>query len=346
MTDLFDPDSYYFDLPEFQIAQNPVEPRDRSRLLVVTRQNDLFMDRRFFDLPEWLRPGDLLVLNNTKVLPARLRGVKKKGTTEVEILLLKPYDSQWCRWESLVRPGRRLPPGTIVSLAEGQEVLIGQVKGEGTREISFLGERKARDYIETYGEMPLPPYIHGNKAPGDRYQTVYAVEEGSAAAPTAGLHFTRSLLEKIEAKGVQQAHVTLHVGLGTFRPVKEKDIRLHPMHEEWCDLPESTVNAIERTHRSKGRVIAVGTTVVRTLESASDARGTLSPGVRHTRLFIYPGYRFRTVDAMVTNFHLPRSTLLMLVSAFLGHEKTMASYRHAVATGYRFFSFGDAMLIL
>ena len=347
MVNFYDPDSYHFELPPSQIAQNPVEPRDHSRLLVADRKGSPLEDHLFCDLPDLLRPGDLLVLNDTKVIRARLRGSKKRGGAAIELLLLKPLDGAWRDWEALVRPGRRLPPGTIVVLPEGVELLVGAGREEGTREIRFVDPAPGsiRNYLDRHGEIPLPPYIRDSRAPDERYQTVYALEEGSAAAPTAGLHFTRSLLERIESGGVERAYVTLHVGLGTFRPVKEKDIRLHPMHEELCILSSETVGAVERTRKRGGRVIAVGTTVVRTLESSVDEKGILSPGVRNTRLFIYPGYPFHVIDGLITNFHLPKSTLLMLVAAFLGYERTFEAYERAVREGYRFFSFGDAMAI-
>jgi S-adenosylmethionine:tRNA ribosyltransferase-isomerase len=341
----FDPESYAYELPERQIAQNPIEPRDHSRLLIARREKEDLWDGHFYDLPQWIKEGDLLVVNDTKVIPARLRGRKKTGTAEVEILLLHPLDLGWKRWEALVRPGRRLKEGAVVLLPAGQEAGIGPARGEGAREVVFSADLDVRGYIDRYGEVPLPPYIHSSQAPRDRYQTVYACQEGSAAAPTAGLHFTPSLLALLQARGVEVARVTLHVGPGTFRPVKERDIRLHAMHEEWCELPAETVEAIRCTRQKGGRVIAVGTTVVRTLESFADPKGFLTEGVTQTRLFIYPGYRFRIVDALITNFHLPRSTLLMLVSAFLGYDKTMTAYRHAIESGYRFFSFGDAMAI-
>lgn len=343
---MFDVTTYNYALPERLIAQNPAEPRDASRLLVVKREDKSVNHRIFRDLPDLLRPGDLLILNDTKVIQARLRGVKVPGGARVEILLLKPLSDDWRNWECLVRPGRKLQPGHEVQLADGEVLRIGDRLSEGLRKVTFTGDREVRSILNDLGEMPLPPYIKATDAAPERYQTVYAKNEGSSAAPTAGLHFTDSLFNRLEQKGVERAWVTLHVGLGTFRPVKVQDIREHPMHEEVCFVPEETVEAIRRTRGRGGRVIAVGTTVVRTLESMAGGERLPRTGYENTRLFIYPGYTFRVIDAMVTNFHLPQSTLLMLVSAFAGYGLTMAAYREAVKEEYRFFSFGDAMLIL
>lgn len=344
--DLFDVSAYDYDLPQRLIAQNPVEPRDASRLLLVERAEERVSHHIFRDLPDFLQPGDLLVLNDTKVIQARLRGTKVSGGARVEVLLLKPLSDDWRNWEGLVRPGRKLQPGQEVCLANGQVLLIEERLPEGLRKITFQGNRDVRSILSEVGEMPLPPYIKETDAPPERYQTVYARNEGSSAAPTAGLHFTESLFDSLEKKGIERAWVTLHVGLGTFRPVKVQDIREHPMHEELCLVPEETVEAIRRTRERGGRVIAVGTTVVRTLESRAGQEGLPRVGYGNTRLFIFPGYSFKIVDAMVTNFHLPQSTLLMLVSGFAGYELTMRAYRQAVDEDYRFFSFGDAMLIL
>lgn len=344
--DLFDVKAYDYALPERLIAQNPAEPRDASRLLLVERDVERVSHRIFRDLPDLIRPGDLLILNDTKVIQARLRGTKVSGGARVEVLLLKPLSEDWRNWEGLVRPGRKLQPGQTVQLADGEILLIGERLPEGLRKITFLGDRDVRSILKELGEMPLPPYIKETDAPPERYQTVYARKEGSSAAPTAGLHFTESLFERLEKNGVERAWVTLHVGLGTFRPVKVQDIREHPMHEELCLVPEETVEAIRRTRERGGRVIAVGTTVVRTLESRAGEGGVPRAGYQNTRLFIYPGYSFKVIDAMITNFHLPQSTLLMLVSAFAGYDLTMDAYRQAVDEEYRFFSFGDAMLIL
>ncbi|HOU31858.1 MAG TPA: tRNA preQ1(34) S-adenosylmethionine ribosyltransferase-isomerase QueA [Synergistaceae bacterium] len=331
-------------MPEELIAQNPAEPRDASRLLVVPREGGELGHRRFSDLPTLLCPGDLLVLNDTRVWHARLLGAKPSGA-RVELLLLRPLDAEETLWEALVRPGRRLNPGAEVIIPGGRGV-VGERRGEGLREVRFeLTSGTVREVLAAEGRVPLPPYIRSTEAPPGRYQTVYARQEGSAAAPTAGLHFTEGLLERLEERGVEISFVTLHVGLGTFRPVESDDVRRHVMHEERCFLPEGTADAVARARARGGRVVAVGTTVVRTLETFASDDGTLRPGTADTGLFITPGFRFRAVDALVTNFHLPRSTLLMLVSAFAGYDRVMGAYRKAVEDRYRFFSFGDAMFI-
>ncbi len=344
--DLFDVDAYEYFLPEDQIAQNPADPRDASRLLVLKRFGTGFAHHVFRELPELLNPGDLLVLNNTRVIQARLRGTKVSGGARVEVLLLKPLSSDWQVWEGLVRPGRKLQPGQDVLLSGNLTLTVGERLADGLRKITFQSGCDVRQVLNEHGEMPLPPYIRQTEAPAERYQTVYAKEEGSAAAPTAGLHFTEGLFHSLRSRSISCASVTLHVGLGTFRPVKTQDIRTHPMHEEVCFVPEETVRAIHETRQLGGRVVAVGTTVVRTLESMAGKERLPKAGSRSTRLFIYPGYEFQVVDAMITNFHLPRSTLLMLVSAFAGYENTMEAYREAVRRHYRFFSFGDAMLVM
>lgn len=342
---LFATAAYDYELPEELIAQNPVEPRDASRLLVLPRREGGLTHRRFADLPELLRSGDLLVLNDTRVWHARLWGVKISGSARVELLLLRPLDPQETLWEAMVRPGRRLPPGTEVALPGGRAV-VGARREDGIREIRFvLPKRTVRDLLAAEGEVPLPPYIHATQAPPERYQTVYARQEGSTAAPTAGLHFTQELFGRLAAKGVSTAFVTLHVGIGTFRPVESDDVRRHVMHEERCALPEQTAMAVARTRECGGRVVAVGTTVVRTLESFGQRDGNVRSGETDTRLFITPGFRFQVVDALVTNFHLPRSTLLMLVSAFADYDRVRWAYQRAVEERYRFFSFGDAMFI-
>jgi len=342
--ELFATASYDYDLPEELIAQNPAEPRDASRLLVVPREGGELGHRRFSDLPTLLCPGDLLVLNDTRVWHARLLGAKPSGA-RVELLLLRPLDAEETLWEALVRPGRRLNPGAEVIIPGGRGV-VGERRGEGLREVRFeLTSGTVREVLAAEGRVPLPPYIRSTEAPPGRYQTVYARQEGSAAAPTAGLHFTEGLLERLEERGVEISFVTLHVGLGTFRPVESDDVRRHVMHEERCFLPEGTADAVARARARGGRVVAVGTTVVRTLETFASDDGTLRPGTADTGLFITPGFRFRAVDALVTNFHLPRSTLLMLVSAFAGYDRVMGAYRKAVEDRYRFFSFGDAMFI-
>lgn len=332
-----------FDLPEELIAQTPLQRRDGSRLLVLDKETGECSHRHFYDLPSMLREGDCLVLNDSRVLPARLIGTRSSGGS-VELVLLRDLGEG--RWECLSRPGRKTRPGTELSFGEGEltaEVL--EVAEGGNRIVRFRYEGIFLEVLERLGKMPLPPYIKEELQDAERYQTVYSRELGSAAAPTAGLHFTRELLDDIAAKGVKLCYVTLHVGLGTFRPVKEDEIEDHRMHSEFCIIPPETALAVNETKRAGGRVIAVGTTSCRTLESFSDADGTLKPGSGWTDIFIYPGYRFRCVDALVTNFHLPESTLIMLVSALAGRERILNAYRIAVENKYRFFSFGDAMFI-
>jgi S-adenosylmethionine:tRNA ribosyltransferase-isomerase len=343
----YDIEAYDYNLPRELIAQNPAEPRDASKLMVLDRGSGRIEHSIFEKIPLFLSFGDLLVLNDTRVLHARLQGTKKGGQAEAEILLLKPLDSIEREWEALVRPGRRLKPGSLVVLADGTEALIEGALGEGTRKVIFPEDCDVRELMERTGHVPLPPYITKTEAPPGRYQTVYAEKPGSAAAPTAGLHFTDKVFVDLGKQGIETAFLTLHVGLGTFRPVKDKDIRNHKMHEEYCCLSEETANRINETRKRGNRVVAVGTTVVRALESlASDTSGNVRHGSLWTQAYIYPGYTFKVVDAMVTNFHLPKSTLLMLVSAFAGRERILKSYDEAIRKGYRFFSFGDAMLIL
>ncbi|MGI9952661.1 tRNA preQ1(34) S-adenosylmethionine ribosyltransferase-isomerase QueA [Moorellaceae bacterium AZ2] len=334
---------YY--LPPELIAQEPVEPRDASRLLVLHRQDGRLEHRRFYDLPRYLEKGDILVLNDTRVIPARLFGRKAGTGGRVEVLLLNPLGGD--RWETLVRPGRRVPPGTQLIFGEGElEARVLASTAEGGRVLKFAYQGSWEDLLAKLGQVPLPPYIHRELPDPERYQTVYARHPGSAAAPTAGLHFTPRLLEKIREKGVEVAHILLHVGLGTFRPVKEEIVEKHRMHAEYYIVLPETAEAINNARARGGRVVAVGTTVVRTLETVATRDGLICPGEGYTDLFIYPGYHFKAVDCLITNFHLPRSTLLMLVSAFAGREKILQAYRVAVEEGYRFFSFGDAMLIL
>lgn len=341
--------AYTYQLPPERIAQNPAEPRDSSRLLVVdsptTHRHQVFRD-----LPELLQPGDLLVLNNTRVIPARLYGYKPGGG-RVEILLLEPQsDSQWT---ALVKPGRRLKPGAEIWFGEHPQApdLIAKVLATDPdthgRLLEFFvpGGNRLDALIEQLGQMPLPPYITDSQADPSQYQTVYAETPGAIAAPTAGLHFTPELFDRLEAKGIQRAKVTLHVGIGTFRPVESEDITRHAMHQEWIDVPAATVEAILRTKAAGGRVIAVGTTVVRSLEGAAQA-GELKPYRGKTELFIYPGYRWQVVDGLITNFHLPGSSLLMLVSALIGRQRLLALYEQAIEANYRFYSFGDALLVL
>ncbi len=332
-----------FDLPEELIAQTPLERRDSSRLMHLNRVTGEVEHRRFFELPSLLREGDCLVLNDSRVLPARLLGVRDSGGS-VELVLLRDLGEG--RWECLSRPGRKTKPGTELSFGNGELTAeVESVTDGGNRIVRFHYEGIFLEVLEKLGRMPLPPYIKAELQDPERYQTVYSRETGSAAAPTAGLHFTRELLSEIEARGVEIAYVTLHVGLGTFRPVKEEEIEDHPMHAEFCVVPEETAELVNETKRRGGRIVAVGTTSCRTLESFADENGLLKPCSGWTSIFIYPGYRFRCIDALVTNFHLPESTLIMLVSALAGRENVLNAYRIAVEERYRFFSFGDAMLI-
>ena len=333
---------FYYDLPQELIAQDPLEDRSSSRLLVLERKTGEMEHRVFRDITEYLRPGDCLVVNNTKVIPARLLGVKEDTGAGIEILLLKRKADNV--WETLVKPGKKARPGARIVFGDGilkGEVL--EVVDEGNRLIRFEYEGIFEEILDRLGQMPLTPYITHQLKDKNRYQTVYAEHDGSAAAPTAGLHFTPELLEEIQAKGVRLAHVTLHVGLGTFRPVKVEDVSQHHMHSEYYVVEEEQARLINDTRAAGGRVICVGTTSCRTLESAADEDGILRAGSGWTDIFIYPGYRFKIMDALITNFHLPESTLLMLVSAFADKEKIMKAYEEAVRQRYRFFSFGDAM---
>ncbi len=336
---------FYYELPPELIAQHPLPDRDGSRLLVVDRQKANYEDRHFFELGDLLRPGDLLVANNSRVIPARLLGRKETGA-KAEILLLKDLGDD--RWETIVKPGRRLTAGDVVLLDSDVTATIEQVLPDGNRIVAFTYDHACSfpEILDRIGAMPLPPYITEKLEDKERYQTVYAKLDGSAAAPTAGLHFTPELIEKLAQKGIGFAELTLHVGLGTFRPVKEEDITDHQMHSEWYTLDEKTAVRINEVRRSGGRIIAVGTTSVRTLESVWQKYGEIRADSANTSIFIYPGYRFGAIDGLITNFHLPESTLIMLVSAFAGYDLTMSAYRHAVEERYRFFSFGDAMLIL
>ena len=334
---------FYFDLPPELIAQTPLERRDGSRLLTLDRATGETKHLHFYDLPALLRPGDCLVLNDSRVLPARLIG-KRAGGGACEVLLL--IDRGDRVWECLVRPGRKLRPGAKITFGDGElsAEVVGEVEG-GNRLVRFDYEGIFLEALERLGKMPLPPYIKAELADGERYQTVYSKVTGSAAAPTAGLHFTRPLLEQLQAMGVRVCYVTLHVGLGTFRPVKEEDITDHAMHSEYCVIPQETADLINRTKAAGGRVICVGTTSCRTLESWAGADGHMEAKAGWTNIFIYPGYSFKVMDALITNFHLPESTLLMLVSALAGREHILAAYEEAVRERYRFFSFGDAMFI-
>ena len=334
---------YFYELPEEQIAQTPAEPRDSSRLLVYDRATGKSEDRIFRDIKEYLRPGDVLVINNTKVLPARLFAYTENGG-RVEVLLLKRHDLN--TWEVLVRPGKKAKPGVRLTVSEELSLTVLDRTETGERIVEFRFDGVFEDILSRVGSMPLPPYIHEKLKDKDRYQTVYCKTDGSAAAPTAGLHFTKQLLAEIEAMGVQVAEVLLHVGLGTFRPVKEEDLTNHVMHSEFYRVDERAAEIVNAAKREGRRVIAVGTTSVRTLETVADENGFLRPCSGDTSIFIYPPYRFKCVDALITNFHLPESTLIMLVSAFMGRERCLALYKQAVEKKYRFFSFGDAMMIV
>ena len=334
---------FYFDLPEELIAQTPLERRDASRLLVLNKKTGELEHRHFYDLPEYLHEGDCLVMNDSRVLPARLLGCRSSGGS-VELVLLRDLGEG--KWECLSRPGRKTKPGTELSFGDGElTATVLAVTEGGNRIVQFHYEGIFLEVLERLGKMPLPPYIKAELNDAERYQTVYSREVGSAAAPTAGLHFTQELLQKLANKGVRLCYVTLHVGLGTFRPVKEEEIEDHPMHAEFCMIPEETARIVNETKKNGGRVIAVGTTSCRTLESFASADGTLSPSSGWTDIFIYPGYTFKCIDALITNFHLPESTLIMLVSALAGRETILHAYETAVKERYRFFSFGDAMLI-
>ena len=332
---------YYFDLPQELIAQDPLADRAASRLLVMNRETGEIEHRVFREITEYLRPGDTLVLNDTKVIPARLLGTKEGTGANVEILLLKRLGDR--QWETLVRPGKKLRPGARVTFGDGcLKAVILDILEEGNRLVEFEYEGIFEEVLDRLGEMPLPPYITHKLQDKNMYQTVYARYEGSAAAPTAGLHFTEELLDQIRSMGVRTAFVTRHVGLGTFRPVKVDDVKSHHMHTEWYNVSPEAAELINRTHEEGHRVICVGTTACRTVESAADENGIVQAGAENTSIFIYPGYRFKVMDALITNFHLPESTLVMLVSAFAGRENVLAAYQKAIEAKYRFFSFGDA----
>ncbi len=334
---------FYYDLPEELIAQTPVYPRDSSRLLVYDREKDSVSHERFYDLPKYLKKGDLLVVNDTKVYPARLYAYTERGG-KVEILLLKRLDLT--DWECLVKPGKKAREGVKLVVNEELSLTVKSRTPTGERIVSFSFDGVFEDILSRVGEMPLPPYIHEKLADKDRYQTVYCKKEGSAAAPTAGLHFTPELIERIKDMGVQFARVQLNVGLGTFRPVKCENVLDHEMHVEYYNVDEEAARLINAAKAEGRRVIAVGTTSIRTLETVADENGTVRACSGNTGIFIYPPYKFKCVDAVITNFHLPESTLIMLISAFTGREKTLGLYETAVKEKYRFFSFGDAMLIL
>ena len=336
---------FYYDLPQELIAQDPLEDRSSSRLMVLDKITGEVEHRHFKDITEYLRPGDCLVINNTKVIPARLYGVKEGTEAKIEILLLKRKENDI--WETLVKPGKKCKIGTKIVFGEG--ILTGEIVDiveEGNRLIQFHYEGIFEEILDRLGQMPLPPYITHQLQDKNRYQTVYAKYDGSAAAPTAGLHFTPELLQQVRDMGVEIAEVTLHVGLGTFRPVKESDVLKHHMHSEFYKIEQSEADKINKAKKEGHRVIAVGTTSTRTLESAADENGFLTEKSGWTEIFIYPGYQFKVIDALITNFHLPESTLVMLVSALAGREHVLAAYETAVEEKYRFFSFGDAMFIV
>ncbi len=339
---------FFYELPEELIAQVPLERRDSSRLMVLNREEQRIAHRHFYDILDYLKPEDMLIVNSSKVIPARLLGVREDTGSPIELLLLRVHENG--DWETLVRPGKRARAGHRFCFGDVMQAEILSVLEDGNRIVRLTYDKSRYqsiyDAMNEVGQMPLPPYIKEKLKDKDRYQTVYAKQEGSAAAPTAGLHFTNELLARVKEKGVGYGEVTLHVGLGTFRPVKEENITDHVMHTEHFCLSEETANEINRRKKAGGRIIAVGTTACRVLESASDEQGTLHAMEGETGIFIYPGYRFKAVDALITNFHLPESTLLMLVSALAGKEFVMGAYEEAVQAEYRFFSFGDAMLIV
>ena len=344
MTDFTKKSTYYYDLPQEQIAQTPVEPRSASRLLCMERQTGALTHRHFCELGDLLRPGDLLVMNDSRVIPARLYGVREDTGSPIEFLLLKSTAEKV--WEIICKPAKKAKPGVRFRFSDKLTAEVLGSTEDGGRLVRFFCEGNIYAVLDEIGQMPLPPYITEKLKDKDRYQTVYARERGSSAAPTAGLHFTPELLQSLKEQGVDEAFVTLHVGLGTFRPVKEDDIRNHHMHIEHYMIPEITAEKIRRTKENGGRVIAVGTTSLRTLEGAAAEFGEIRACEGDTGIFIYPPYDFRVIDGLITNFHLPESTLIMLVAAFAGYENTMHAYKTAVEERYRFFSFGDAMAIL
>lgn len=336
---------FFYDLPEELIAQDPLEDRTASRLLVLNRETGDIEHKIFSDVVDYLNEGDCLVINNTRVIPARLIGEKEGTGGKVEVLLLKRRANDV--WETLVKPGKKLRPGARVTFGDGRlKAEILEIAEEGNRLVRFYYEGIFEEILDSLGEMPLPPYITHKLEDKEMYQTVYAKYDGSAAAPTAGLHFTKELLSKIEEKGIKIASITLHVGLGTFRPVKVDDVNHHHMHTEWYEVNAEAADIINETKRNGGRVICVGTTSCRTIESVADENGYMKAKTGETDIFIYPGYKFKVMDGLITNFHLPESTLVMLVSAFAGKENVLAAYETAVKERYRFFSFGDAMILI
>lgn len=338
-------EDFYYDLPEELIAQRPIENREESRLLVLNKNTGSIEHKKFKDVIDYLQPGDCLVLNDTRVIPARLYGSRVGKKEKVEFLLLKRIEGD--KWETLVKPGKKARPGHKLVFGDGQlEAEVLDISTDGTRIVNFEYDGIFEEILDSLGQMPLPPYIHERLNDKERYQTVYSKEEGSAAAPTAGLHFTESLLEMIKSKGVKIAFLTLHVGLGTFRPVKVDNIEEHHMHAEYFEVSKEAADIINETKMNNGRVIAVGTTSTRTLETVANNEGKIVPQSGWTDIFIYPGYEFKIIDGLITNFHLPESTLIMLVSALAGREKILETYNIAVKEKYRFFSFGDAMIII
>ena len=336
---------FYYELPKELIAQTPVEPRDSSRLLVLDRRDGSVEHRHFYDIIDYLHEGDLIVANDSRVLPARIFGVKDETGARVEFLLLKQISGN--RWETLCKPGKKAREGAKFTFGDGLlRAEVAEVREDGNRVVDFDCDESFFATLDKIGQMPLPPYITAELQDKERYQTVYSHELGSAAAPTAGLHFTEELMDRIRQKGVKIAYVTLHVGLGTFRPVKVDDVTRHKMHSEHYEIPAETARLINETKQNGGRVIAVGTTSCRTLESVATQYGAVKPCEGYTDIFIYPGYPFKVLDGLVTNFHLPESTLIMLVSAFAGYDNVMNAYKIAVEERYRFFSFGDAMIII
>lgn len=336
---------FFYDLPEELIAQDPLEDRTASRLLVLNRETGAIEHKIFSDVIDYLNEGDCLVINNTRVIPARLIGEKEGTGGKVEVLLLKRRANDV--WETLVKPGKKLRPGARVTFGDGRlKAEILEIAEEGNRLVRFYYEGIFEEILDSLGEMPLPPYITHKLEDKEMYQTVYAKYDGSAAAPTAGLHFTKELLSKIEEKGIKIASITLHVGLGTFRPVKVDDVNNHHMHTEWYEVNAEAADIINETKRNGGRVICVGTTSCRTIESVADENGYMKAKTGETDIFIYPGYKFKVMDGLITNFHLPESTLVMLVSAFAGKENVLSAYETAVKEKYRFFSFGDAMILI
>ena len=337
---------FNYDLPKEFIAQTPLKDRSSSKLMVLNRNTKTIEHKLFSDIIDLLDDKDCLVLNDTKVIPARLLGIKEETGANIEVFLLKRLTEDNV-WECMVRPGKRVKEGTVVSFGNGElKAIIGESEDDGLKKVKFEYEGIFEEVLDKLGQMPLPPYITEKLEDKDRYQTVYSKNPGSAAAPTAGLHFTKDLLEKIKLKGIKIAYVTLHVGLGTFRPVKVEKITDHKMHSEFYEIDETACNIINETKKNGGRVISVGTTSTRTLESAADEQGFLVPKAENTDIFIYPGYKFKVVDGLITNFHLPESTLLMLVSALYNREEILKAYECAKENNYRFFSFGDAMFII